>query len=283
MNRIITAIFRSPWSAQWESTVEAGLAAWSAKIPATCPAHDEPTERRITWEPHNDYGSPPDHRTVRFSCQFEPCPVCRVASAGFPPLHQQCTFENFTADTDELQANLAKAREFAADPKGILLMLGRVGTGKTHLAASIVRALGRGRYLRHLDLVNRLRASYARPGRESDPEELPEDIAEACRNASLLVIDELGVATGGNDGDVLLHDILDHRIGSYRPTVLCANIPAGEMAGHVGDRLADRFRQAHFAVLNFTGPSRRRDGNAAYLEAAQRHRQAADKRRQWAA
>jgi DNA replication protein DnaC len=275
MNRIITAIFRSPWSAQWESTVEAGLAAWSAKIPATCPAHDEPTERRITWEPHHDYSSPPGFRDALFTCRFEPCPVCHLASAGFQLLHQQCTFENFTAATAELQANLAKAREFAADPKGLLLMLGRVGTGNTHLAASIVRAVGRGRYLRHLDLVNRLRASYARPGRESGPEELPEDIAEACRNASLLVIDELGVATGGNDGDVLLHDILDHRVGAFRPTVLCANLPAGEMAGHVGDRLADRFRQAHFAVLNFAGPSRRRDGNAAYLEAAQRHRQAA--------
>jgi DNA replication protein DnaC len=74
---------------------------------------------------------------------------------------------------------------------------------------------------------------------------------------------------------VLLHDILDHRVGDYSPTVLCANLPAGEMEGHFGDRLADRFRQAHFTVLNFTGPSRRSEGNAAYLEAARRHRQAA--------
>ena len=274
MNHQRSAQFSFPWNDQWRSAVEAGLAAWAAKIPAGCPAHGEPTDRKLTSEPCN-YGGATGHRTVRFSCQFEPCPVCRVARAGFPPLHQRCSFENFTADTDELCANLAKAREFAADPKGFLLMLGRVGTGKTHLAASIVRAVGRGRYFRHLDLVNRLRASYARPGRESDPEELPEDIAEACRNASLLVIDELGVATGGNDGDVLLHDILDHRVGAFRPTLLCANIPAGEMASHVGDRLADRFRQARFAVLNFTGPSRRRDGNAAYLEAARQHRQTA--------
>jgi DNA replication protein DnaC len=274
LTQTLTKESRFPWNDQWQTAVETALAAWASKIPATCSAHGEPTERQITWEPHNDYRSPPGYRDVLLTCRFEPCLVCMVARAGFPPLHQRCSFENFTADTDELQANLAKAREFAADPKGFLLMLGRVGTGKTHLAASIVRAVGRGRYFRHLDLVNRLRASYARPGRESDPEELPEDIAEACRNASLLVIDELGVATGGNDGDVLLHDILDHRVGDYRPTVLCANIPAGEMAGHVGDRLADRFRQAHFAVLNFTGPSRRRDGNDAYLEAAQRHRQA---------
>lgn len=108
---------------------------------------------------------------------------------------------------------------------------------------------------------------------------MPEDIAEACRHASLLVVDELGVATGGNDGDVLLHDILDHRVGAFRPTVLCANIPAGEMAGHFGDRLADRLRQSSFAVLNFTGPSRRSSGNAAYLEAARRHRHAREQQR----
>jgi DNA replication protein DnaC len=271
MNSTRTAKFRFPWNDQWEATVKAALAAWSAKVPSVCPAHGEPTEANTAWRPHNDYGSPPGFRDVEFHCIFEPCPVCRVAQAGFQPVHQRCSFENFTADTPELQTNLAKAREFAANPTGFLLLLGPVGNGKTHLTAAIVRAAGRGVYWRHLDMITRLRESYGRPGRDCDPEEMPEDIAETCRHARLLAIDEVGVASGGNDADLLLYNVLDYRVGHFLPTVLCANLPAGELEGHFGSRLGDRFRHALFAVLNFTGPSRRRDLNAAYHEAARRH------------
>lgn len=212
---------------------------------------------------------------VLFQCSFAPCPACRLAKAGVPPLFQRCSFDNFVADTDQLRDNLAKAHEFAAAPTGFLLLLGTVGNGKTHLAAAIRREFGRGRYFRHLDLVNRLRACYDRPRDDDDGDE--PGIADQCRETRLLVVDELGVALGGNDAETLFRDTLDHRVTHYGPTVLCANLPAGEIEANFGSRLADRFLHAAFAVLNFTAPSRRQAGNADYLAQAR----ARASRRQW--
>lgn len=262
----LEATFTFLWSDNWEAEVQAGLTAWSDRIPAICPTHGEPAEKSCGWEPHCDHRLPAGTRVVLFQCSFAPCPVCRVVRAGVPPLFQRCSFDNFVADTDQLRDHLAKVREFAAAPTGFLLLLGTVGNGKTHLAAAILREFGRGRYFRHLDLVNRLRAAYARHHDDDDGDE--PGIADQCREAWLLVVDELGVAPGGNDAETLLHDILDHRVTDYGPTVLCANLPAGELEANFGSRLADRFRHAAFAVLTFTDPSRRPQANAAYLEQA---------------
>ena len=268
-----TQLHQFPRDACEEDDVRPKLDAWAAQFSETCPHHDEPTSRHVRSR-HDPLRSDPfpQCQAVEFICHYEPCPVCRLDRAGVALKFQRFSFETFDAATDELRANLAKVQEFAAAPAGFLFLLGRNGTGKTHLAVAALRAFGRGRFFSHADLVNRLRASYGPSGRESDPENEPEDIAEICRRTPLLVIAELGLATGGNDAEVLLHTILDDRVSNYRPTVLSANIPAGDMESTFGSRLADRFREAVFAVLNFTGPSRRAAGNAAYLEAARRHR-----------
>lgn len=257
---------REAWQAAWQAAVKARLVQWAARFPEDCPRHGEPTTAQSGWEHCNIYDAPPETRSARLWHRLDPCPVCRLARAGVPPLLQGCSFESFIADTDELLGHLAKARGFAAAPTGFLLLLGSWGNGKSHLAASVLRAFGRGHYFRHLDLVNRLRATYARSSAAADEDE--PGIADVCRDSDLLVVDELGVAQGGNDAETMLHDVLDHRVSHYKPTVICANIPAGEFRVEFGDRLADRFRLAAFAVLNFTGPSRRRDGNVAYLAAA---------------
>lgn len=148
MNHTRTAIFQFQRNDQWETVIHKAFAEWKAEIPDLCPIHGEPTERKFSWAPH--IPGPPGFDSVEFICKYAPCRACAVGRAGFQLLHHQSSFENFEATTDELQANLAKAREFAADPTGFLLLLGRCGTGKTLLAAAIVRAVGRGRYFRHL-------------------------------------------------------------------------------------------------------------------------------------
>lgn len=270
MKHTIESVFQFPWTPEWETVVQTRLAEWAASIQEVCPRHGEPTEKWCAWEPHVDHSLPPRTGVVLLRCTFAPCPACRVARAGVPRHLLPCSFETFDANTAELRAHLAKCREFAADPHGLLLLLGKVGNGKSHLAASVLRAFGRGRYFRHLDLVNRLRATYG----HRDLEDEEDGIADVCRNADLLVVDELGVAPGGNDAATLLYDILDHRVSNYGPTVLCANDDPDELEAQFGSRLADRFRHAAFAMLTFTAPSRRQAGNAAYLEQARAHARA---------
>jgi DNA replication protein DnaC len=253
----------------WEAAIKDCLAEWVASIPSVCPCHGEPTTSTHSGEPFRRYGDPDGRTSALLRLRFAPCPACRVAKAGVPPLFLRCSFDNFTADTDELRANHAKVRKFAAAPAGFLFLLGLCGTGKTHLAVAALREAGGGIYRRHLEIVEALRESYGQRPRRPDGEDEPGSIADECSDADLLVLDELGVASGGNDAETLLYDILDRRVSRFQPTVICANVEAGQLEGHFGSRLADRFRQAQFAVLNFTGQSRRPAGNRDYLSQAQ--------------
>lgn len=262
-------VIHVPMGESWRERVQARMTKWAAQFPPVCRRHGESTTAVLRWETCIDYNAPHGTRSATLKHTLEPCPVCRLVRAGVPPLFQRRSFANFDADTPELLRNLATVQKFASAPTGFLFLLGDVGNGKTHLAVSVLRQFGQfgqGRYVRHLQLVEELRASYHRPRPADDDEE--EGIADRYCGAPLLVLDELGVATGGNDAETLLHGILDHRVTHFLPTVLCANIGAGKLEASFGSRLADRFRQASYAVLNFTGPSRRASGNGAYLDAA---------------
>lgn len=193
------------------------------------------------------------------------CPLCRerqrVSSYGLPAKYLEATFENYQAKTDELRQNLAACRRYAANPQGFLVMLGKVGTGKTHLGAAILRSakVGSALYIRQLDAVATMREEY---GQRREYDDSP-SIRRRLQSARLLVIDEAGVATGGNDADVLLHDVIDHRYGAMLPTILLANITPNEFEHTFGERIADRIREELFdgKALTFTGPSRRKEMN----------------------
>lgn len=76
---------------------------------------------------------------------------------------------------------------FVADQRNVVLV-GGTGTGKSHLAIAIARALirngARGRFFNVVDLVNRI-ATEARSGRQGR-------LADHLTRLDLVVLDELG-------------------------------------------------------------------------------------------
>ncbi|MFO1461059.1 MAG: ATP-binding protein [Verrucomicrobiota bacterium] len=244
-----------------------------------CELHDEPRTVTTCELIRSDPLDPPDSGKVKvtFSYSIGDCPVCPMDRAGVPPLFRRCSFENFRPDSPELAHNLARTRDFAAAPAGFLFLLGLPGTGKTHLAVSCIRSMRQGTYTRHHTLVEALRRSYGLTARERrhldsaagfSGDEPSARILERARETSILVLDELGVAPGGNDAETILFDILDRRVSHLLPTIICANIEPDKLEAHFGSRIADRFRQARFDLLKFTGGSFRKAGNLEYLEAA---------------
>lgn len=221
-----------------------------------------------------------------------------MEASRVPQDYLQCSFENFETPTDEHRTNLAKAREYAAAPAGLLILVGGVGSGKTHLAVACLRARGGGYYAQHREIVASLRESYLHDplmryrGRSatfpSEPFEIEHEpsayglkdhafgwarattipVFKACRDEKFLVLDELGLAVAGNDAETTLFDILDHRITSHLPTILATNTPAVGLKDVLGDRLADRLRMAAYDVLIFNGQSYRERRNPDYLARA---------------
>jgi DNA replication protein DnaC len=191
---------------------------------------------------------------------FDPCPECRtermlaeevanLVACGIPENLTHATLDNWRPD-DEVEANhLAVARDFAGQRIGFLVMLGSRGRGKTHLAVAVARTFRRPMFVEQATLLSMLRATY-RDKAATDPK-------EEAKRAGLLVVDEMGISAGGRDELPMLHEILNHRHGARKPTILTGNITWDELRESIGERMADRLRESAFKILTFSGPTRR--------------------------
>ncbi len=136
------------------------------------------------------------------------------------------------------QAGYEAARGFAEDPQGFLVLTGPSGCGKTHLAAALAnRALALGHpafFMTVPDLLDHLRATFA-PTSEVPYDELFDQV----RNASLLVLDDLGVHSGTPWAEEKLYQILNHRYNARLPTVVVLSVPLERLEDRLRSRLTD--------------------------------------------
>ena len=124
-------------------------------------------------------------------------------------------FDNFDACNGSLQTHLKTAANFARNPCGKLVMLGSNGTGKTHLAVSVLKQTG-GVIYTAFEIGAMLRRSYNGDSKEW------EMLKELCE-VKLLVIDEIG-RTKGSDWELnWLSHVINKRHENHRPLILISN------------------------------------------------------------
>jgi DNA replication protein DnaC len=195
------------------------------------------------------------------------CLQCRLEDMGLTSDEATGSFNNFVAEDSALNQILQTCREWAAEPKGALLMLGNCGTGKTHLGVAIVREqlrLGctRLRFAKHrrfiFDHFHSLRPI-------AFDQEAPVSPLELCKKANLLLYDDLSGPIGTRDYQDLLLELFEHRIGNYLASIITTNLTRGALEQALGTRLFDRLCGASYACLEFGFESRRRAFNGAYL------------------
>ena len=188
------------------------------------------------------------------------CPYCHAVelfrkemkTALIPTRFIEKSLDNFQA-TNEWQAK-AKAKvkhyidnlEQFADQGRSLIFLGNVGTGKTHLAVSLLKAFlqkgGSGVFLSVSDSILypiscRLLPLYA--------------------SADLLVLDEVGVQAGTDNERQILFSIINRRYNEVRPTVLISNLDINGFKNFVGKRIFDRLKENGGDLIVFIGESYR--------------------------
>jgi DNA replication protein DnaC len=124
-------------------------------------------------------------------------------------------FSTCEVSTPELKRHLETAKRFAESPDGKLVMLGDNGTGKTHLAVSILRKTGGIIYTAYAIGV-RLRQSYSGGSKEW------EVLEELCETP-ILVIDEIGRTKGSSSELDWISYVINTRHENMLPLILISN------------------------------------------------------------
>ena len=189
----------------------------------------------------------------------------KLGRAAIPARFQGKRFDDYQADTDGQRKALALCKgyadDFAAhyDDGRCLMLLGRVGCGKTHLASAIVWQLCTqtkfsGVYRTLPSLVQDIRATY---GKEAEYTEA--DIHNVLGSCSLLVLDEIGATKSSEFELALLFTIINGRYEAKLPTVIVSNLAPKELHTAIGERCVDRLREGGGIIVAFDWESKRRD------------------------
>ena len=182
-------------------------------------------------------------RTVPCSCRRTERSEARRIAARIPERYRNCVLRNFSHLTESQRAAGALARRFVEEWPAVgagLLITGPVGTGKTHLAVAVLAELVEtkgvhGLFCDFTDLLERLQAGFnSRGGADEEGAAL----VGACREAELLVLDELGARRPTDWVRDVLYGLLNTRYNQRRVTIVTTNF--GDVAVGGGETLETR-------------------------------------------
>ena len=177
---------------------------------------------------------------------------------------QACTFDAFLPEghglTPARQRNLKMAfdivRTFAREPDGWLVLKGGYGCGKTHLAAAIANyRLDLGHpvlFVNTPDLLDHLRAAYSPNAAVSY-----DDRFDQVRNASLLILDDLGTQSNTDWAQEKLYQIFNYRYNARLPTVVTTNVELESVEMRIRSRMVD---PSLVQIVHISAPDFRRAG-----------------------
>ncbi len=192
----------------------------------------------------------------------------RLGSAMIPKRFQGKNFDDYRATTPGQRKNLKACQQYAEqfrknqEAGRCLLLLGKPGTGKTHLANAIaghiiVNCGATAVYRTVAGILQHVKGSY-----DSRSEYTEAEAFSSLIEPSLLIIDEVGATKPTEFEQATLFNIINGRYEDQRPTVVVSNLMPEELPAVLGERCVDRLREGGGIGLVFDWESARKEAKA---------------------
>ncbi len=155
-----------------------------------------------------------------------------LRSTGIPPRYASCTLANFESDSPGADTSLAGARlaagrfveEYSSQSEGLLL-IGPVGTGKTHLAVGIIRELVHSATARCLFCDYRELLKEIQNSNNPNVEATELQILSPVFDVELLVLDDVGAVKPTEWVWDTVSSIINNRYNEKKTTIITTNYP----------------------------------------------------------
>lgn len=223
---------------------------WDGKICReflVCPKHGE-----WLFMEHTPDGSIVRGKHFCVKCRKEQQEAEAWGRSGIPSRFQSKTFDAYEAKLPEQKQALATcmsyARTFSDRLEGgdSLVLMGRPGTGKTHLASAIGGELAlSGRsvlFLSMREMVTRVTSTWRGEGSEAQA-------IQSLTEPDLLIIDEVGGESGSVVEKRIFFSVLNARYESRRSVILITNVNTNGLKDYLGERAYSRLCETASLVL----------------------------------
>lgn len=187
--------------------------------------------------------------------------------AGIARRFEDCEFDNYQTVNQDAAKNLSACQGYVDNwercfDAGLgLLMVGKCGTGKNHLAVAMTKNLIRN-HLARVEITDVMRVMRAVKSTWRHNSETTEDsVLDHFASLDLLIIDEVGVQFGSASELAILQEIVNVRYESVLPTILISNLTFEQLKDSIGERIVDRVTNGGHNRLAFNWESfRGKDG-----------------------
>lgn len=186
-----------------------------------------------------------------------------MADLLLPDRFANATLENYHPQNDDAARCLHVCKAYASKWRerlkqgGGMVMTGKPGTGKNHLALAIAKHVitehqSSALFTTALRVARKFKSSWGK-----NAEITEQEVIEAYTSPDLLIIDEVGVQFGSESEKLILFEIINTRYEKMRPTILISNLPKDELSAFIGERVIDRMNDGGGCTLAFTWDSYR--------------------------